>query len=366
MTLRKRRIGAARLPALASLCAALAACGGGSGTAPASTSPQPPAATTAIVDTVGNGGTIIDTLPTDAGVDASGNIYVADVNQQQVTRIAPDGTLTSYIAKSGATVQYALGAPGGLAVDPQGDVYVGSGDNVVEVTPSGQISTPYQLSTVYAALPNAYQDGRSGGQTPDQFAVDVSGNLYLTVTCSGIVRKIAPSGAMTTLASNLGIELNSFVIGGGEGSITQCVAGANGIAVDSFGNVYAADTLNKVILKITSAGTVTTLAGSPGASGLADGTGSSASFTAPGTLSVDENGNVYLIDQGLVRMISPQGVVKTLVGNSASKAAVVLPNATAPQESGAGAALAYGSNLYVFSGYTTYGWALLKFGNLLN
>lgn len=86
-----------------------------------------------------------------------------------------------------------------------------------------------------------------------------------------------------------------------------------GIAVDSSGNVYVADFNNNIIRKITSGGVVTTLAGSAGVTGYADGTGPAASFNQPWGVAVDSSGNVYVTDSGnqLIREISPGGMVTT-------------------------------------------------------
>lgn len=378
MTVQAEYFTASRLSLLL-LCAALAGCGGGSGgaatssgssaTTPTSTSGSPPPAPPAPVvttelDVVGNP-VDVEATPSAGGVDASGNIYLADVNLQQVTKITPAGTASIYIGNTAAaTVQYNLGAPGGLAVDTAGNVYVESNGNIVEVTPSGTVSTPWQTSVVYAPTSNANNDNSSSA-FPRQFAVDGAGNLYVTVACSGIVRKVTPSGAMSTLASGLGIETSQFLVGGEEGFITVCNGGANGIAVDAAGNVYAVDTVNKVILKITPDGSVTTLAGAVGVSGVVDGTGSGANFAYPSMLSVDGSGNVYLTDSGLARMITPQGKVTTLVGGTGANTPVVLPNSSAPEEYGAIVVLAFDSSLYVTSNYSTDAWALVRFDNLL-
>lgn len=377
MTIHAANFPAIRLSLMALLCAALAACGGGSGgdtssagssatatNTSGSTPPAPPAVVTTVMDTFGNP-VDVEATPSAGGLDASGNIYLADVNLQQIIKITPAGAASIYIGNTAtAAVQYNLGAPGGLTLDPAGNVYVESNGNIVEVTPSGTVSTPWQTDLVYTPTPDAYPD-HSIATFPAQFAVDGAGNLYVTVACSGIVRKVTPSGVMTTFASGLGIQTSQFLVGGEDGFVTVCTAGADGIAVDTAGNVYVSDIVNNVILKITPDGSVAALAGAVGVSGVVDGTGSGANFAYPSLLSVDGSGNVYVTDSGMARMITPQGKVTTLVGGTGANTPVVLPNSSAPQEYGEIVVLAFGPSLYVTSNYSTDGWALVRFDNLL-
>src|SRR5205085_2201186 len=89
-----------------------------------------------------------------------------------------------------------------------------------------------------------------------------------------------------------------------------------GVATDSSGNVYVADTDNNTIRKITAAGVVTTLAGLAGSNGSADGMGSAARFYHPNGVATDSSGNVYVADiyNDTIRKITPAGVVTTLAG----------------------------------------------------
>jgi sugar lactone lactonase YvrE len=88
------------------------------------------------------------------------------------------------------------------------------------------------------------------------------------------------------------------------------------VSVDSSSNVWVADTYNNVIREVTPTGAVTVLAGTPGVSGSANGSGSAAQFYSPGGLRVDSSGNVYVADtnSNTIRKITPAGVVTTLAG----------------------------------------------------
>ena len=122
-------------------------------------------------------------------------------------------------------------------------------------------------------------------------AVDSAGNVYVADTDNNTIRKVTPAGVVTTLAGS-GRTMRQR---GRDGSAARFEL-LNGVAVDSAGNVYVADTGNHTIRKVTPAGVVTTLAGSAGASGSADGTGSDARFNYPDGVAVDSAGNVYVAD----------------------------------------------------------------------
>ncbi len=134
-------------------------------------------------------------------------------------------------------------------------------------------------------------------------------------TGNDTIRMIAPGGVVTTLAGTAGTSGSTD----GTGS-AALFNGPQGLAVDSTtGNIYVADTGNDTIRQVTSAGVVTTLAGTAGTAGSTDGTGSAASFNKPAGIAVDSTtGNIYVADTGndTIRMIAPGGVVTTLAGTA--------------------------------------------------
>jgi sugar lactone lactonase YvrE len=151
---------------------------------------------------------------------------------------------------------------------------------------------------------------------PQEVATDGAGNVYVADTLNNTIRKITPGGVVTTLAGMAGMR--------GSTDGTGSAAGFDyplGVAVDSAGNVYVADTNNDTIRKIMPTGVVTTLAGMAGMQGSIDGTGAAARFYAPSGVAVDSAGNVYVADTAnhIIRKITPAGVVTTIVGRAGER-----------------------------------------------
>src|SRR5580765_568256 len=173
---------------------------------------------------------------------------------------------------------------------------------------------PYNFNTFAG---NAYGGNGTGSQAifgnPYASALDSAGNIYVADTTNFAVRKITPAGVVTTLAGLAGT--GGFTDGTGSDARFGSV---NGIAVDKAGNVYVTDGSYNTVRKITRAGVVTTLAGTPAAVGSTDGTGSAARFHFPFGIAVDGTGNLYVSDQSnhTIRKITPAGVVTTLAGSA--------------------------------------------------
>ena len=176
-------------------------------------------------------------------------------------------------------------------------------------------AAPYTFTTLAGGPGNAgHGDGNGSGAafySPRGIAVDNSGNTYVADTGNGTIRKISPGGEVTTLAGS------PFHYGSANGpGSTARFDNPNGIAVDAAGNLYVADTGNAVIRKIDPSGTVTTWAGTSGVPGFADGEGTAAQFYSPEGVALDGSGNLYVADAGnhAIRKITPQGAVSTLLG----------------------------------------------------
>ncbi|WP_369435801.1 Ig-like domain-containing protein [Vibrio cidicii] len=176
-------------------------------------------------------------------------------------------------------------------------------------------STEATVSTL-AGQSSGYADGTGTAasfKSPYDVVTDSNGNVYVADYGNHVIRKITPEGVVTTLAG-------SGSAGSDDG--TGSAASFNfpkAVTLDSSGNVYVADSSNNTIRKVTPAGVVTTFAGS-GTYGSNDGTGTAATFAAPTGITIDSNGNLYVVETNphIVRKITPAGVVTTFAGSKNS------------------------------------------------
>jgi sugar lactone lactonase YvrE len=257
--------------------------------------------------------------PFGVAVDSSGNVYVADKQNDTIRKITSAGVVTTFAGLAGnigtldATGTAArFNEPVGVAVGSGGDVYVAdTGNNSIrKITTAGVVST---LAGSAGSSPGSL-DGTGTAALfsgPSGIAIDSTGTLYVTDTANNSIRKVTQAGVVTTL---VGDPPNA---GSTDGTTTGALFNQPiGIAIDSSGNLYVADSANDTIRKITSGGTTTTLAGLAGNPGSTDGTGALARFKNPRGLTIDSSGNLYVADTGnsTIRKVTPAGVVTTLAG----------------------------------------------------
>lgn len=231
---------------------------------------------------------------------------------------AEDYSITTF-AGQGNVVTGVDGTPGsfnnpyGVAVDAQKNVYVTDtlNNTIRKISPAGAVTT--LAGTVGSSGSTNGTSSAARFNFPVGIAVDGSGNVYVADSGNRIIRKITPAGVVTTYAGA------AAQIGTADGPAASArFFLPYGIAVDNGGAVYVADAGNHNIRKIAVDGTVTTLAGAAQASGFADGSGAAARFNIPWGLSVDASNNIYVADSGnnVIRRITPAGAVTTVAGSS--------------------------------------------------
>jgi sugar lactone lactonase YvrE len=254
--------------------------------------------------------------PYDVAVDSSGIVYVADYENNSIRKITPAGVVTILAGGSAGEGGIAEGTgtearfynPSGIAVDSLGIIFVADTSNhrIRKVTAAGVVTT-------FAGSVAGYLDDTGTAaqfSSPRGIAIDSSDNIYV-IDDNRRIRKITPAGVVTTLAGN-------GSLGSIDGTATEAsFRWPRDVAVDSSGNVYVADTENHKIRKVTPAGDVSTLAGSQYI-GDTNGTGINASFKYPEGIAVDTSGNIYVADTAnyKIRKITPAGEVTTLAGGA--------------------------------------------------
>ena len=257
-------------------------------------------------------------FPSGLSLRPDGSLMVSDMGGQTVRRVTMAGVVTT-LAGLGPNTGSANGVaaaarfyqPTGVAVDRGGTVYVADTGNetIRKVSAAGSVTT--WAGVLYSAGTNDGVGSVAQFSSPSGLASDNATNLYVADSGNHAIRKITPTGLVTTLAGSPGTP------GTNDGTGTRALFNQPaGVAVDSGGNVFVADSGNHAIRKVTPAGVVTVVAGLPGTSGSADGTGTYALFTAPYDLTVDAAGNVYVADtyNHTIRKISPGGQTMTLAG----------------------------------------------------
>ena len=245
----------------------------------------------------------------DVAVDGTGNLYVADSNNQMIRKVTPAGVVTTITGsvKNSGSADGTNGAarfnhPYSVAVDANGNLYVADTSNN-EIRKIKPVGTNWVVTTIAGSVNN--YGSADGVGTNAQFSepwgvtVDNTGNVYVADTGNSTIRKLAPvtnNWVVTTIAG-WSLAANSQSIDG-MGTNAQFVFPV-AIAADNAGDLFVADGEDYVIRKITPAGgnwAVTTIGGLAGSKGSIDGSGNMARFWDPNSVAVDNAGNVYVAD----------------------------------------------------------------------
>lgn len=291
--------------------------------------------------------------PTDLVTDATGNLFVADAGNNVIRQITTAGIVSTYAGTGlpgnadGALKTASFSCPLGIAIDVSGNLFIAdSANNLIRKISNGVVSSIplfvaangesgpanyptgvavdhngyiYYYNTVYNSICqikpdviSTYSGGSNSGPNNGMaylkaFGVetDKQGNVYVADAGNSRIAKIFPTGFGIPLAGAV-TPGNSPIVGNSDGTGTNASFNhPKGVAVDTAGNVYVADTNNNLIRKITPEGVVTTIAGT-GTIGSTDGDGKTATFNSPSGLTVNAAGTViYIADTGndLIRKI---------------------------------------------------------------
>ncbi len=258
--------------------------------------------------------------PTGVTVDGAGNLFIVDGYNQRIRKVDTTGAITTvagigvegFSGDGGPAIEAQLANPTGVAVDAAGNLFIADSRNqrIRRVDAAGIIST-------FAGGGDASGPGGPAVQArlgyPSGVAVDAAGNLYIAVITNSTIRRVAPSGTIATIA---GVGRWGFTGDGGPAAQAHLHAPSD-VAVDTDGNLFIADENNHRIRRVDPSGAISTIAGT-GEQGFAGDGGPAvqAKLYFPRGVAVDASGNVYIADHGnhRIRRVDASGTITTIAG----------------------------------------------------
>src|SRR5262249_43565373 len=253
--------------------------------------------------------------------DGEGNFYIADTVNHRIRKVDPRGVIStlagngvSGFSGDGAPATSAqLSAPRSVTIDRAGNLYIAdSGNNRVrKITAAGVIST-------IAGNGNNGFGGDGGPATSAQLSVwgvaaDSAGNLYLSDRNNHLIRKVSPGGVISRVA---GTGFFGFSGDGGPATAAQ-LNNPQGMAIDGAGNLFIADGYNHRVRKIGADGIIRTVAGTGSQGDGGDGgPATNSQLRYPQGVAVDSDGALYIADtsNGRLRKVSANGTISTFAG----------------------------------------------------
>ncbi len=242
--------------------------------------------------------------PYGIAVDKHMNLFISDATYSAVRKVDSLGIITTiagnmtygYGGDGGPATAATLASPFGIAVDGAGNLYIAdAGKHVVrKVNAAGKISTVAGMSTAVGYFGDGGVATAAQLDSPFAVAVDRKGNLYISDHKNNVIRKVDTGHIISTYAGVFGVYNNS---GDGGPATAANLNAPQGLAVDTFGNLYIADAENNVIRKVDTNGIITTVVGD-GSLGFGgdNGYALSANLHNPYGVAVDVYGNIYVAD----------------------------------------------------------------------
>jgi sugar lactone lactonase YvrE len=293
-----------------------------------------------------------------AGVtfDASGNLYIADLANNRIRKIDSHGTITTVaggdVGDNGTEQSALLDNPSGVAFDANGNLYVADYDNnrIRKIDAKGIITTVAGNGTLGYSGDGGLATS-AGLYYPIRVTLDGSGNLYIADSGNNVIRKVDRTGIITTVVGTGALDY----YGDGGPATRASLFFPTGMAFDNDGNLYIADNGNSVIRKVDTHGIITTVAGNSAYGYSGDGgLATHAELNNPDGVALDASRNLYIADtyNHRIRKVDANGVIATVVGNGTPGYSGDGGVATSAQlNTPAGVRFDAGGNLYVADQY---------------
>jgi len=245
--------------------------------------------------------------PNNMAFDAGGNMYIADQWNGRVRKVSASGVITTFAGTGsssgggdgGPATAASLIQPTGVTIDGVGNVYIAdySGNNIRKVDPSGIISTFCNSTRVTGYTGDGGPATAATIDLPWNVRCDNAGNLYIADMYNYCIRKINTSGVISTVAGT-----GSPGYGGDGGPATAAsLYWPEDVYVDGSGTIYIADMFNDLIRVVNPSGIISTIAGTPTISGYGYsgdwGPATAATFRNPSGIVVDNRGVIYIADR---------------------------------------------------------------------
>jgi len=257
--------------------------------------------------------------PTAVALDVHGDLFIADHANNMVEEVTPAGKLSVVagtgkpgLPTPGPAIKSALNAPSGVALDAHGDLFIADSNNnvVEEVTPAGKLSVVAGNGHVGSPTPGTAT--KSALDDPSGVALDAHGDLFIADYNNNVVLKVAPAGKLTV------------VVGNGHGgpptpgpATKSDLNNPSGVALDTHGDLFIADSNNNVVEEVTPAGKLSVVAGNGTLGPPVAGPATKSGLQGPSGVAVGAHGDLFIADwaNNVVEEVTPTGKLSIAVGN---------------------------------------------------
>ena len=261
--------------------------------------------------------------PFGVAVDTSGNLFIADTGNNVIRKVAANGVISTvagdglagYSGDNGPATNASLFNPSGVAADASGNLFIADTDNsVIRKVAANGIITTFAGNSVDDYSGDGGQATNASMYFPSGVAVDTSGNLFIADSYNNVIRKVGADGIISTVAGN---GSSGYSGDGGQATNANLYFPLDVVA-DASGNLFVADTDNFVVRRVDARGIISTVAGN-GAAGFSGdgGPATNAALRWPSSVAVDASSNLFIsdTDNNVIRQVATNGIITTVAGD---------------------------------------------------